>query len=318
MVAAALSRTGIAKAPPLRPGWRFHGPLVGPSALPAAALLALALLALPAAAWGWGQNGHRIVGEIAERHLSDQARRQIAVILDGDGLAEAATWPDEIRSDPAWDHSHDWHWMSIDDHETLATTARAADGDVLEAMQRFEAVLRDPQAAREQKDQALRFYVHFVGDVHQPLHVGRRADRGGNGIPIRWFRENRNLHSVWDEGLIESERLGFTEFARFIDAATPRQIAAWQAAPYEEWVRESFCARPEVYDFSAEAPVGPGEDPQLGYRYAYRKMPLVERRLLQAGIRLAGRLDAIFAGMPPPAAPEPIPSDPAVWCAPAE
>ncbi len=250
--------------------------------------------------------------------MSDQARRQIAVILDGDGLAEAATWPDAIRSDPAWDYSHDWHWMSIDDHETLATTERSANGDVLEAMQRFEAVLRDPQATREQKDPALRFYVHFVGDVHQPLHVGRRADQGGNGIPIRWFRENRNLHSVWDEGLIESERLSFTEFTRFIDEATPREIAAWQAAPYEEWVRESFCARSEVYDFSSEAPVEPGEDPRLGYRYAYRKLPLVERRLLQAGIRLAGRLDAIFSGTPPPPAPEEIPSDPAVWCAPAQ
>jgi len=282
-------------------------------------LFALALLGLPAAAWGWGDNGHRIVGEIAERHLSERARREIAVILDGDGLAEASTWPDDIRSDPAWVHAAPWHWMSIDDGETLATTARSADGDVLEAMQRFEAVLRDPQATKEQKDPALRFYVHFVGDVHQPLHVGRRADRGGNSIPIRWFRENRNLHSVWDEALIESERLSFTEFTRFIDEATPQEIAAWQAVPYEEWVRESFCARPEVYDFSAEAPpVNPGDDQQLGYRYAYRRMPLVERRLLQAGIRLAGRLDAIFGGTPSPPAPEEIPSDPAAWCAPAE
>jgi len=279
------------------------------------AVLALGVLALPATAWGWGQNGHRVVGEIAERHLSDQASRQIAVILDGDGLAEAATWPDEIRSDPSWDHAAPWHWMSIDDHETLAATARAADGDVLEALARFEAVLRDPQAPRERKAEALRFYVHLVGDVHQPLHVGRRDDRGGNSIRVRWFRENRDLHSVWDEGLIESERLSFTELTRFIDQATPQQVDAWQAAPYEEWVRESFCLRPVVYDFGPDAPAHAGALPDLGYRYAYRKLPVVEERLLQAGVRLAGRLDAIFAGLPAPAAPVEIPTDPVAWCA---
>lgn len=283
-------------------------------ALPALALLTLALVTVPAAAWGWGQNGHRVVGEIADRHLSNHARRQIAVILDGESLAEAATWPDEIRSDPAWDHTHAWHWMSIDDGETLATTARAAEGDVLEAMQRFEAVLRDPAAPKERKAEALRFLVHFAGDVHQPLHVGRRADQGGNGIPVRWFRESRNLHYVWDGGLVESQRLSFTELTRFVDQATPQQVVAWQAAPYEEWVRESFCLRPVVYDFGTEAPADPGAVPDLGYGYAFHKTPVIEERLLQAGIRLAGRLDAIFAGLPPPAAPEAIPSDPVLWC----
>ena len=276
--------------------------------------LALALLAAPAAAWGWGQNGHRVVGEIADRHLSDHARRQIAVILEGDGLAEASTWPDDVRSDQAWAQAAPWHYISIDDHETLATTARAAEGDVLEAMQRFEAVLRDPAAPKERKAEALRFLVHFVGDVHQPLHVGRRDDRGGNSIRVRWFREDRNLHSVWDEALIESQRLSFTELTRFIDQATPQQVAAWQAAAYEEWVRESFCLRPVVYDFGTQAPADLGAVPDLGYAYVFHKTPVIEERLLQAGIRLAGRLDAIFAGLPAPAPPA-IPDDPAAWCA---
>lgn len=275
--------------------------------------MALPLLLAPAAAWGWGPNGHRIVGEIAENHLSGLARRQIAVILDGDGLAEAATWPDEIRSDPAWDEARTWHYISIDDAETLATTARAPEGDVLDALERFEAVLRDPGATPLQKDQALRFYVHFVGDVHQPLHVGRRADLGGNRIRVRWFGGDRNLHSVWDQGLIESEHLSFTEFVRFIDDPTPVEIAEWQAAPYEEWIRESFCVRSEVYDFGTAAPAGPGDVADLGYAYSYHRMDLVELRLLQAGLRLAGRLDAIFGGTPSPP-PVAVPATPAEWC----
>ncbi len=277
------------------------------------ALLALALLS-PGGAWGWGQNGHRIVGEIAERHLSEAARRQVAVILDGDGLAEVSTWPDDIRSDPAWDRVKPWHFVSIDDHETLATTARDPAGDVLEALGRLEAVLRDPEATREQKAEALRFYVHFAGDVHQPLHVGRRGDLGGNRIRVRWFREPSNLHSVWDQGLIEAERLSFTEFVRFIDDRSPRQIAAWQAAPYAEWVREAFCLRGLVYDFGREAPPNPGAEPELGFGYAFHTMPVVEEQLVKAGARLAGRLNAVFAGDPPPEEPSEIPASPDAWC----
>jgi hypothetical protein len=281
----------------------------------AAALVATTALAAPGALRGWGQNGHRIVGEIAERHLSEAARQGVSTILGEDGgLAEAATWPDDIRSDPAWSHAAPWHFMSIDGHETLATTARSEDGDVLEAMKRFEAVLRDPEAPKEKKVEALRFYVHFVGDVHQPLHVGRRDDLGGNSVRVRWFREGRNLHSVWDSGLIDSEELSFTEYVHFIDDATPEEIAAWQAAPYEEWVRESFCLRDGVYDFGSEAADEPGEEPRLSYGYAFHQGPTIDKRLLQAGIRLAGHLNAILAGAATPAAPEEIPADPAVWC----
>lgn len=281
--------------------WR---PLLAASAL---------VLAGPSAAWGWGSNGHRVVGAIAERHLTGPTLREIAAILDGESLAEASTWPDDIKSDPAWDDARIWHYISIDDGETLANTGRDPDGDVLEAMQRFEAVLRDPQAPKQAKAEALRFYVHFVGDVHQPLHVGRRDDAGGNTIKVLWFGDERRLHSVWDEGLIESENLSFTEFARFIADPTPAEVAALQAAPYEEWIRESFCIRPEVYDFGAPTPTAPAGLPSLGYAYAYRHKSLVERRLLAAGVRLAGRLEAIFAGTASPPAAQ-IPATAAEWC----
>ena len=277
-------------------------------------LAVLALLLTPGCAWGWGQTGHRIVGEVAERHLSDHAARQIAALLDGDGLAELSTWPDDIRSDPSWDRAKPWHFLSIDDQETLATTARDPQGDVLEALQRLEAVLRDPQAERASKVEALRFYVHFVGDVHQPLHVGRRGDRGGNSIKVKWFRQPSNLHSVWDSGLIDSENLSFTEFTRFIDDRSPRQVAAWQAAPYEEWVREAFCLRGAVYDFGREAPATAGAEPELGFGYAFAKMGTVKEQLVKAGVRLAARLDAIFAGEPAPAAPAAAPTSPNEWC----
>lgn len=248
------------------------------------------LLAAPTAASAWGPNGHRIVGRIAENHLTDEAAHAIQCLLGPEGLAEAATWGDEIRSDPAWKKAEPWHFISIDDPETLETTARNPDGDVLEAMQRFEAVLRDPQSAPQAKREALKFLVHFVGDVHQPLHVGPRADLGGNRVEVMWFNEKTNLHSVWDSLLIENEKLSFSDFAELIDHPTLYELRTWQGATYAEWVRESKDLRARVYQIG---------DGKLSYQYAYRNMPTVKRRLLQAGVRLAGLLNSIFASSEP-------------------
>ncbi len=259
-----------------------------PTLLPALAGLGLLLasLAAPSPATAWGPNGHRAVGQVAENHLTPEARAALEELMGHESLARAGTWPDEIRSDPAWNRASPWHYISIDDDETLETTERNPRGDVLEAMERFEAVLRDPAASREDKVVAVRFLTHFVGDVHQPLHVGRRGDRGGNEIVVLWFGEPSDLHAVWDHEMIESQRLSFTELVRFLDHPAPEQVAAWQAAGYREWIAESFALRDQVYDLG---------DRRLGYEYSFHNMPTVERRILQAGVRLAGLLNSIFA-----------------------
>ena len=228
-------------------------------------------------------------------HLTDEAARAVECLLGPEGLDQASTWPDEIRSDPNWKKADSWHFISIDDAETLETTARDPAGDVVEAIQRFTGVLRDPQASRQDQQQALKFLVHFVGDVHQPLHVGRRADRGGNSIKVTLFNQATNLHSVWDAGLIESEKLSFSELAAFIDHPTLGEIQAWQGAPLADWASESKGLRDRVYGF--------GADGKIGYDYAYTNVPVIERRLLQAGVRLAGLLNSIFA-QPGPSIPD--------------
>jgi hypothetical protein len=257
-------------------------------------ILSLLLLTLASPALAWGPNGHRIVGRIAANHLTDEAARAVESLIGPEGLEQAATWADEIRSDPAWKKADPWHYINIDDGETLETTAREPAGDVLEAMQRFEAVLRDPQASRQEKQEALKFLVHFVGDVHQPLHVGRRADRGGNSIEVTWFGEETNLHAVWDTQLVENEQLSFSELAAFIDHPTLAEIQTWQGSAFADWVKESQAERERVYGIG---------DGKLGFAYAFENMPLVKRRLLQAGVRLAGRLNSIFS-QPAPSIPD--------------
>ena len=253
------------------------------------ALVAL-LLAAPSSLFAWGPNGHRIVGRIAMNHLTDEAARAVACLLGPEGLDQMSTWPDEIRSDPAWKQSVPWHFISIDDGETLETTARDPAGDVLEAIQRFTTVLRDPQAPQPAKQEALRFLVHFVGDIHQPLHVGRRDDRGGNSIKVMWFKEETNLHSVWDSGMIDNEKLSFSEFVAFIDHPTLQELQAWQSAAPADWANESKALRDRVYQIG---------DGKLSYEYIYQNIPLVKRRLLQGGVRLAGLLNSIFAQSEP-------------------
>jgi hypothetical protein len=253
------------------------------------ALVAL-LLAAPSSLLAWGPNGHRIVGRIAMNHLTDEAAIAVTCLLGPEGLDQVSTWPDEIRSDPSWKKADPWHFISIDDAETLETTARDPAGDVLEAIQRFTAVLRDPQANRPAKQEALRFLVHFVGDIHQPLHVGRRADRGGNSIKVMWFKEETNLHSVWDSGMIDNEKLSFSELAAFIDHPTLQELQTWQSAPPADWANESKALRERVYQIG---------DGKLSYEYAYKNIPLVKRRLLQGGVRLAGLLNSIFAQSEP-------------------
>jgi hypothetical protein len=270
------------------------------------ALPLLLVILLPHPAFPWGATGHRVVGRIAEHHLSPAAARGVAAILGSESLAEAATWPDEIRADPAWDKAKPWHFVTIPDGATYETSAKSPDGDAVEAIARFTKVLQDPQAPPEKKQEALRFLVHLVGDVHQPLHVGRPGDLGGNAVKVTWLNEATNLHAVWDEKIIEAEKLSFSELADFIDRPTETEIRTWQSGGVLDWITESMAERARVYAIG---------DGKLGYLYAYQNGPLVKRRLLQAGIRLAGVLNALYDApgpsipdRPPVASPPPAPS----------
>jgi hypothetical protein len=253
-------------------------------------LCCLAPLAASPPASAWGPIGHRVVGRIAESHLTPAAAAGVRALLGHETLARASTWPDEVRSDPAWSHADPWHYISIDDGLTYETAPKNPQGDIIVTLTRCEGILRSAAASREQRVTALRYLVHLVGDLHQPLHVGRTDDRGGNGVEVAWQRQPANLHSVWDSLMINDERLSFSELAAFIDHPTPEEVVTWQASDYRDWLEESMAYRPQVYEIG---------DGRLGWAYAYRHMPVVRARLLQAGVRLAGRLNAIFASSEP-------------------
>lgn len=201
--------------------------------------------------FGWGENGHRITAEIAERNLNKKAKDVVRETLGQEHLAEIATWPDDIRSDKSWDFAKKWHFFSIDDDESFKDVERDLMGDVIKKLQDFEKFLRDPDARAMEvhgktidKRKALAFYVHFLGDLHQPLHVGRRNDRGGNKVLVKWFDDDVNLHSVWDEHLIESTNLSYTEFSTFLNRVSEETAREWQSTDYLDGVGEGIQSHP--------------------------------------------------------------------------
>ncbi len=252
-------------------------------------VLGLLLMALSSTAMGFGKNGHRIVGQLAENHLSAATQQAVLRILHGESMAMVSNWADEMRSspEPFWKDGTGctWHFINTQKHQNYRESKKNPKGDSYEATLRFIATLEDPNATAEDQRDALRWLIHLVGDIHQPLHNGYEADRGGNLVSIKWFGEQTNLHELWDTRLIESQRLSYTEFVRALDDVDVKTVKEYQASTVMDWIDESINIRDEVYR------IGDGD---FGYVYIYRYLPTIKTRLVQAGIRLAGVLNAIY------------------------
>jgi hypothetical protein len=287
-----------------------------PRPLYIAFLIGLACLLLaPRTAFAWGDSGHRIVAQVGEDRLSANAQAAIRKLAGSKGLALLATWPDFIRSEPAWDFAKPWHFLTVEDDQEISDVLGGGSPsdtprNVVEGIEFFSAVLRGDATRtsafaallKANKAQplggsieltALAFLVHFVGDVHQPLHVGRGGDRGGNSVSVNWFGEVKNLHSVWDEGLIESENLSYSEFVRFLEQELAAEIEVAQDSKAEDWAEESIGYRQQVYEIWSQTS-RTNYLPDLGYNYAHDHIAQIRLRLYKGGLRLAARLNAIF------------------------
>lgn len=249
---------------------------------------AIAAMCLPSQAAAWGASGHRITGEIAEEHLSGLARAEIRRILGDESLAEASTWADEMRSDPDpfWAvTANPWHYVTVPPGTTYVEVGAPKEGDAYTALQRFAEVLRDPTAPLEDRQLALRFTIHIIGDLHQPLHAGNGSDRGGNDFEVTYSGESTNLHSVWDSRLVKPN-LSYLEHARWLSRTIgPQQVIDWWNPDPLTWIAESAQLRDTIYP----------EEPTLDNSYFRAHEPTAELRLKQAGIRMAAYLSEIFA-----------------------
>ena len=250
---------------------------------------ALSLVVPQAPACAGGAIGHRVTGAIADDNLSGVARAHVHQILGTETLAQASTWPDEERSNPAefWQKTASpWHYVTVPAGTPYTTALAPPEGDAVTALTRFTATLRDPRASLDDKRLALRFVVHIIGDLHQPLHAGRPGDRGGNLVAVTWFGKPTNLHAVWDSAMIEDRQLSWSEQAAWLERAiTPEQVIAWSDVRPTTWIAESVALRETIYP----------ADPKLSWSYAWQNRQALNDRLAMAGVRIAAYLDWVFA-----------------------
>jgi hypothetical protein len=280
--------------------------------------LFLALCVWNPGALAWGPEGHRMVGDIAQSLLSPQAVRAVAALLANDRLGdhtpsgrqtlgEVANWADEIRDQP-WSKKYSaWHYDNAPLCDEAPREKVCPRGNC--ASERLEQqldILKDRARPRRDRNEALKWVVHLAGDIHQPLHAADHHDRGGNMVAVMFFGQTEgrrgplNLHTIWDEQLVErliAERGGEAAIVSAPIAAGDR--IAWAAGPIEAWLRESNAlARTVVYGnipgFSCGSRIG--QPVEIGAGYYAAAAPVIERQIRKAGVRLAALLNEALDG----------------------
>ncbi len=249
-------------------------------------LFIFCLIALPAALISWGFKGHRAIATIAQKHLTSNTAYAVSAYLKGESMAEVATWADENRNST----TAPWHFLNLPlglTHEQFIKFVSESDNNVYSAILKTEASLKDRSLTPDQKNEALKYLIHLVGDAHQPMHVSRKEDKGGNTIQVRFDNKGTNLHSLWDSKLIDHEGLSEAEIVRSYDVATSTQIRQWQSDSPMEWIWESYQVSSELY-----AQAKPGQEIDEAYYQKY--ITVIHKRIDQAGIRLAGELNKLF------------------------
>lgn len=248
---------------------------------------------LNANAW-WGATGHRVTGEIADRYLAKKARKAIREILGGESVAMSSNWADFIKSDTSYRYLSPWHYINTQSglsRDEFMNRLAADSGVNLYNKTKFliSELKGNRQLDAATKKRYLLLLIHFVGDLHQPMHVGgRRNDLGGNRVKVLWFNQPTNLHSVWDDELIDHQKLSYTEYANAVDHTSREQRRQLQSQPIEEWFYESYQAAQDIYSGITQP------DQKLSWDYNFKYLAMANDRLLKGGIRLAGVLNEIF------------------------
>jgi hypothetical protein len=257
-------------------------------------LLFLLFILFPHPLYAWGGAGHRIVAEVAEGYLDQRTREEIRALLGERSLSSIADWADRIRGDRP--ETARWHFVNIpfkaSRYDPSRDCAFPRKGDcVIAVIERFRSVFSDRGRPLDERAEALKFLVHFVADLHQPLHTTDRGDRGGNDLPVIFFGEKMrgetpwNLHAVWDGGLID--RTGFSDraYADHLNVwLKKRSVSDLRRGAVVDWAMESHRAAVEVvYRLPKHR--------KLSKDYFEKSLPVMDELLAKAGVRLARLLN---------------------------
>jgi hypothetical protein len=252
---------------------------------PLAIIAALACFAPPS--FGWGEEGHRLIVRIAESWLTPAVAAQIQATLNpGESLEDLASWADEIRQSRP--ETANWHFVDIPLNSTGLDMSRDCPQSncVIAKIEEFQSQWQNPALSQAKRREALLFLVHFVGDLHQPLHCENNNDKGGNEVSVEFLGSHTNLHALWDTGLFRTLPGEDELLATLEQAITPDLAAAWSNGTMEQWAGESFAlAQSTAYGLLPTA--ANGETVHLGSWYSLTAQPVIEEQLEKAGVRLA-------------------------------
>ncbi len=243
-------------------------------------------------ALAWGPVGHEVSADLATKHLSQSTQKMLEKLLPGESLVEVSTWADRMRGNPNqfWrSRASALHYVTVPDAKTYSSEISPAKGDAVTALVEFKEILLNPRSSRVHKQLALRFSIHIVADLHQPLHVGNGRDRGGNQIALKRKGKATNLHRLWDSGLIFERSWNKMRWRKHLAGGVDDHLLqAWRAgADPITWVAESQALRPKVYAYES----------LVSDRYTAESLLIVDLRLRQAAIRTAEYLNMLAASM---------------------
>lgn len=209
-------------------------------------------------------------------------------MLKGQSLADVANYADDIKSDETHDNWSNWHYKNfnggLNKTQLMAQAFTQDDGQALYRIQ----WLCDTLKANPNNPEALSMLVHLVGDSHQPMHMGRKADLGGNRIPFYWFYKKTNLHHVWDSSLLESLQLSASELADKLDRTyTFDKKEVYSHQLILDWAWDTYRISEDIYNHVPEKK-------ESSYHYIYKYVPVAEKQIAEAGFHLACILNYIY------------------------
>jgi len=238
----------------------------------------------------WGMEGHQAVAMIAEQRLTAQARSAVRGLLLGESMASVSLWADDVR-DTTHPETYNWHFVDIPlsagGYDAARDCRPTERGDcIIAALDRLERDLANPAVPQGQRREALMFVIHFVGDLHQPLHDIDNHDAGGNRVVIAEIGNATNLHAAWDVGIIHASGKAAPDLAagatRWLRNANDRQLAL---GSYADWAMEGFrIAKTVVYPQVQGTSRISDADRRLD-------ISIIEEQIAKAGVRLASVLN---------------------------
>ena len=233
--------------------------------------------------YAWGPEGHKMVADVAKLYLDKGVEEKVQKYLGKMTFEEASVWMDEIKKDHAYDFMKPWHYINIDKDKTYVKTD---EGNVVNELEKSIALLGNLKALKDDEiNTNVKIVFHLTGDLEMPLHDGYGNDRGGNDIKVDFMGAQKNLHYIWDMGIIEYKKITLDDCIKASAKFSKADIKELQKIDVVKWMEESRSLLKNVYDY---------KDATITEEYITKNVLVIEKQIFIAGVRLAAILNQAF------------------------